>query len=596
MEARECIVKYKPIESPLEPPSQEPIKLAARPSSLKGKTVVLLDNGKLTIGNTRILTELLRKSLEEEKVKEVIDIKAVQGAGDQPGLALFVEKNLRRITATGVVDAVVLGLGDSGAFSVRLALLALELEKNGLPTATICTDALAPTAAMIASASCPMLPVITVRHPTWSASEEEVTRTTLEALPNIVFALVSSEEEIAAKLPAKRFVSMREFPSSSTEKMYRGGVDASGRLILEVDPGEVIYELYEKFCESKLCDGFPIIPPTAERVSAMLRYTDREPGHIIVDRVIPAMAPVTIRKLAVNAVMAGCKPEYFPIIVTAFEAMAEPQYNLGQGNTTFGMVGPGVIVSGPIADEIGMNSGKGLLSPGCRANSTIGRAIFLALNNVCGSVPGLTDNSGIGSPVKYSYCFAEQREANPWKTLNEEFFGAKTTTVTVLRMQDPHSVMDHSSETASDLMTTIAEVARCPEKPLNQPIANHPSSGVIILSPDHARVLLREGWSKSDVRSFLFEHCRNKADHSKHTSLLRRGFRPTLPGWMYHTYDNRIPVFLSPEDILIVVAGGLGPHSAVCMPWGASKPVTKAVSLRDGKPVESVNQLVRQNK
>ena len=592
MELTECVVKFKPIESPLAAPSHEPIALAARPASLKGRVIALVDNGKLTLGNTRILTDLLKKRLEEEGIKQLVDVRAHMDPADHPDLNGFLQDTLRQMSIDGV-DLAILGLGDSGAYSVRLTLLALELEKKGLPTAIICTKSLAPTVAMIATSSCPNLPIITVMHPTWSASEEEVIRTTLEAVPNVIYALTHSEGEIAERMAAKMFTGMRGLPLYPAEKTYQGGVEGSGQLSVEIDPGDFIYDLYERFCESRLCDGFPIIPPTAERVSAMLRYTDREPDHVIADKVIPAMAPITVRKLAVNAVMAGCKPEYFPIVVTAFEAMAEPEYSLGEGNTTFGMVGPSVIVSGPIAEEIGMNSRKGLLSPGCRANSTIGRAIFLALNNICGSIPGLTDNSGIGSPVKYSYCFAEQREANPWKSQNEEFFDEHSTVVTVLRMQDPHSVMDHASETAEDFMTTLAEVARWPEKPVNQPVGNFPRAVVIILSPDHIRLLTRDGWTKKDIKLFLFEHCRTKVQEDKHISLAKRGYRPRLPKWMYSTYDGRIPVFSSPEDILIVVGGEVGPHSAVCTAWDPCKPVTKAVTLKDGTRVQSVRQFLR---
>jgi len=589
----ECVIRYSPLENPLGNPTFKPLPLANRLPSLKGQTILLLNNGKLTLGKTTIFTDLLKQRLEKEEVKEILNERLLPVPEEYADLALLVPKTIKQITSGPRFDAVILGLGDSGSFSVRIVFLALELERMGIPTVGIYTEPLALTAATVAAASCPDLPIVTVMHPTWSASEEEVRRTTEKALPEIIQALTQLDRDSAQKLAAKRFTLAREAPAPLLEKKVRGQLDDSKRMIVEMDPGDEVYDIYERFCKSRLCDGFPIIPPTSRRVEEMLRYTDRAPDQVIVDRVVPNMAAVTVRKLAINAVMAGCKPEYFPIVVTAFEAMAEPRYNLSQGNTTFAMVGPAVIVSGPIAEEIGMNAGKGLLSPGCRANSTIGRAIFLALNNICGSIPGHTDNSGIGSQAKYSYCFAEQREKNPWQPLNEEYFEVRTTSVTVLLMYSPHSVMDHASETAQDLMTTFADVAKAIDRPVNQPIASYPTSRVVIFSPDHVRILIRDGWTKDDIRNYLFEHARIKLRKDKHPSIWAKSGLPRgWPKWMYHTHDDRVPTIRSPEDILIVVAGELGPHSAVCFPWGPSRPVTKAVTLRDGLPAESVRQFL----
>ena len=588
-----CIIRYDSLEDPLGIPSAKPFKLANRLGSLHGKTLLLLDNGKLTLGKTAIFNDMLHQRLQEEGVERILNERLAPSPEEYSDLSLLVSKTIEQVRNGPRFDAAILALGDSGSFSVRIVMLALELERFGFPTASIYTEPLVPTAAMIAVASCPDLPLVTVMHPTWSASETEVRETSAKAIPDIIRALTESSESVDVLLAAKRFVAGREAPTSLPERTVEATSDGAGRVILEVEPAQEIYEIYERFCENHLCDGFPIIPPTARRVQAMLQYTDRDAEEVLVEAVVPGMAPVTVRKLAVNAVMAGCKPEYFPIVVTAFEAMAEPRYNLGQGNTTFAMVGPAVIVSGPIAEEIGMNAGKGLLSPGCRANSTIGRAIFLALNNICGSIPGHTDNSGIGSQAKYSYCFAEQREKNPWQPLNEEFFDVRTTSVTVLLMYSPHSVMDHASETAQDLMTTFADVAKAIDRPVNQPIASYPTSRVVIFSPDHVRILIRDGWTKDDIRNYLFEHARIKLRKDKHPSIWAKSGLPRgWPKWMYHTCDDRVPTIRSPEDILIVVAGELGPHSAVCFPWGPSRPVTKAVTLKDGSPADSVRQFL----
>ena len=322
----ECVITYSPLENPLGDPTYEPLPLANRLPSLKGQTILLLNNGKLTLGKTTIFTDLLKQRLEKEGVKEILDERLLPVPEEYADLALLVPKTIKQIASGPRFDAAILGLGDSGSFSVRIVFLALELERMGIPTVGIYTEALALTAATVAAASCPDLPIVTVMHPTWSASEEEVRRTTEKVLPDIIQALTQLDTGITQRLAAKRFTLAREAPAPLLEKKVRGQLDDSKRMIVEMDPGDEVYDIYERFCKSRLCDGFPIILPTSRRVEEMLGYIDRAPGQVIVDRVVPNMAPVTVRKLAVNAVMAGCKPEYFPIVVTAFEAMAEPRF------------------------------------------------------------------------------------------------------------------------------------------------------------------------------------------------------------------------------------------------------------------------------
>src|SRR4029450_6524935 len=189
------------------------------------------------------------------------------------------------------------------------------------------------------------------------------------------------------------------------------------------------------FSEREWCDGLPIVPPPEERVRAML-------GGVQPDRLLGVMPPlwrrVTLEKLAVNAVMAGCEPAAFPLVVAAVESMLDPAFNLYGVQATTHPVAPLLIVHGPIAEELGVHAGSGCFGPGFRANATIGRAIRLVLLNVGGAWPGRHDMATQGSPAKVSCCITERRDA-PWGPLHE------TSMVTVFAGEPPHNVNDHVS-------------------------------------------------------------------------------------------------------------------------------------------------------
>src|SRR5436189_1215798 len=204
------------------------------------------------------------------------------------------------------------------------------------------------------------------------------------------------------------------------------------------------------FCEREWCDGLPIVPPTEERVRTML-------GEAPADRSLGAMPPLwrqaTLEKLAVNAVMAGCEPVYFPVVVAAVEAMLEPPFNLYGVQATTHPVAPLLIVHGPIARELGVHAGSGCFGPGFRANATIGRAIRLILMNVGGAWPGRHDMATQGSPAKFTYCIAEREDASPWGPLKDG------DAVTVYGGEGPHNVNDHASTTASGILSTVSHTA-----------------------------------------------------------------------------------------------------------------------------------------
>lgn len=202
-------------------------------------------------------------------------------------------------------------------------------------------------------------------------------------------------------------------------------------------------------------DGLPIVPPTAERVERMLAYCDR-PWDGPIAKIAPRYGDATPLKLAANAVMAGCRPEYFPLFMLAIEAMCEERFNLYGVQATTHPCAPLVIVNGPVRSELALNSGQNAFGPGVPANATIGRAIRLALVNIGGAVPGAGDMSTFGAPSKYSYVVAENEERNPWEPISiERGYPREASTVTVIGAECPHNVNDHESLSAEDLIVAV---------------------------------------------------------------------------------------------------------------------------------------------
>lgn len=329
------------------------------------------------------------------------------------------------------------------------------------------------------------------------------------------------------------------------------------------------------FCERNWCDGLPIIAPTPERVEAMLEAVRGDPSESL-GAMPPLWGEVTLEKLAINAVMAGCLPQYLPVIVAAVEAMLDPVFNLNAVQTTTHPVAPLLVVSGPYATQIGMHGGAGCFGPGCRANATIGRALRLILLNVGGAWPGRHDMATHGSPAKFSYAIAENETANPWEPLHVELgYGSEATSVTLFGGEGPHSSPDHGSG-SSGILHTIADTAAT----LGSSVKWYHSQSqlLIVLGPEHAASIARDGMSKNDVKRFLFEVARLPLRTIRLGGLY---VRRDWPRWMEAVSDPeaRLPLVQGPEEIFIVVAGGDGRHSVVVpncsMSRAVSRPVTR---------------------
>jgi hypothetical protein len=333
-------------------------------------------------------------------------------------------------------------------------------------------------------------------------------------------------------------------------------------------------------------DGLPLVPPTAARVEQMLAYCDRA-----WDRPLGKMAPrygeATPLRLAANAVMAGCRPHYFPLILATIEALCDERFNLYGVQATTHQCAPLLIVNGPIARELGINGGHNAFGPGVHANATIGRAIRLALVNIGGAIPGLGDMSTFGAPQKYSYCAAENEEASPWEPLHvERGFPREASTVTVVGAEGPHNVNDHESHTAEGICSTIAGTLAT----TGNNDVYYDAEPLVVFGPEHAKTVADQGWSKADVRRFIHRRAQIPLGRFSRENIERR-FRvaPLFEGRYAEAGDDApVPMLQRPEGLMIVVIGGAGKHSAVIPTFGATRAVTRPLQTRDGRHARSV--------
>ncbi len=315
-------------------------------------------------------------------------------------------------------------------------------------------------------------------------------------------------------------------------------------------------------------DGLPVVPPTPDRVEAMLAAARLSPDHQVT-YVAHRAVSVTAEKVAINAVMAGCRPEYMPVVVAAIEGIGDPRWSYhGPGTSTAG-AGVLLIVNGPVARELDVNAGDNLFGPGWRANLTIGRAVRLVMRNVCGSRPGTLDRGTLGHPGKLSYVIAENEAESPWPPLHvERGFRPDQSAVTVVAAAGPRQFYNQLSNTAEGVLTTLADDMRSSGNLMGQP------QFVVVLAGEHMRTIAGDGWTKAMIREFLFAHTQNSHAHLRRTHQMAGAVQPDDETRMR-------PLVESPDDILVVAAGGrAGAFSCYIPGWGgkrSSQAVTKEV-------------------
>jgi hypothetical protein len=335
-------------------------------------------------------------------------------------------------------------------------------------------------------------------------------------------------------------------------------------------------ELNQFYMKRRWGDGLIIAPPTKAAVEHMLRHTNRAPDDVVAT-IAPGMGAATVEYIAIQGVMAGCYPEYLPVLIAAAEAVATSQFHLQAIQSTTNPSAPWLIVNGPIAKWLEVNSGAGCLGPGTWANATLGRALRLMLLNIGGAWPGEMDKATQGQPAKYTFCCAENEEANPWEPLHvERGFAADTSTVTVVGALGTWS-MNMTAKNAEEVLAMIADTMQYPAS------SDYIYGGApfILLSPQHANLFHRAGWSKADVKQRLWEASKIRAGRSKGSEFERMatGRRAEL-GEIGP--DSMVPISEKAEDISIIVAGGPGSHSVFVPVSAHTRSVTKDIVLTEG--------------
>ena len=337
---------------------------------------------------------------------------------------------------------------------------------------------------------------------------------------------------------------------------------------IETDADDLIEACYERGWS----DGLPVVPPTPERVLRMLRGTDRDPAEEI-GLVPPDLAPCTVEKVAINAVMAGCKPEYMPVVLAALEAALTEEFGLHGLLCTTMFAGPMIIVNGPVAKSIGMNSGGNALGQGNRANATIGRALQLIVRNVGGGRPGEIDRATLGTPGKYTFCFAEAEDSEWLPLVEERGVPSGNSAVTLFAGEGVQGIVDQKSRTPESLAKSFALALR---------VVDHPKmamagDAVLVVSPEHSRVFIEAGWTKAR----LLEELENLLQFPGEEMVAGAG--GITEGLPEQYRDKTIPKF-RPGGLLIVRAGGTaGLFSAVIAGWAASGPVGSSPVTREVK-------------
>ena len=351
----------------------------------------------------------------------------------------------------------------------------------------------------------------------------------------------AAEQGLAAKVPLAG-----DFPRQRIEVVRGPGAED---------------RLQELFLRRGWSDGLPVVPPTVARVKAALAFTDRAPTEVL-GEVEPLKGLATVEKIAANAVMAGCRPEYLPVVLAAVEGLLDPAFNLRGVQTTDENVTPLLVVNGPVTRALAVNGSFGVLGPGWQANAAIGRAIRLVMNNIGGGWPGAVAFAGLGQPGRYTLCLAENEAQSPWAPLHVEAgLAAEASAVTVTRAESVINVTGGLAEIASVMGSAASGFGIL--------WSGRPT---VLLAPAVAAECARGGMDKDDVRRFLWERGRwRREDWEKSWLTQRIVANRRWPEWVEEAARaGDIPAARAPDDIVLVVAGGdiPIPQNAYCPSWG----------------------------
>lgn len=348
-----------------------------------------------------------------------------------------------------------------------------------------------------------------------------------------------------------------------------------GRMKLESASYEVAdaFEANELFQRNGWTDGLPIVPPTEAGVARFLALARLEPQAIV------GVEPVRRRrisaeKVAIAALMAGCLPEYMPVVVAVIRALCEPQFGLHGATASTGGSAPFIVVNGPVRAALGMNATHNALANAARANAAIGRSIRLFILNVLGGIPGQLDRSTLGHPGKFTFCVAEDEEDSAWAPLAQERgVAAGQSAVTVLAVESPHQIMNEWTHDPKDVCDTYVAAIRANMLTYSIWEGNY----AMVVPKQHRQIFAAAGWGKREIREYVYQSAR-----------VRRGdWRSVGKAAVAGRKDeDRIHCALrAPDDLLVIAAGGpAGAFGAILPPWYGKKSlaVTRAIELPTG--------------
>ena len=511
------------------------LSLAPQLARMEGASIAFVDNSKV---NADLFLERLRRLLAERGVQPGTTVRK---------LAPKDELSERDLDQLARHDAVIQCFGDCGTSTSISVFDGVRLESRGVPTVTVCSSAFHRAArSQAAGRGMSGLPIVEIPHPMHTAPGAVVQQRAEAALDELVAALTQHRK-------------------ASGERAINPQPD-------RVETPDSPAELQEFFFAQGWSDGLPVAAPTQAAVDAMLAAAGRG-AQETVGPVPPRMRMAALEKLAVNAVMAGCRPEYFPVVLAAVEAVLEDDCRLYGIQTATNSTSPLVIVNGPVVERLQFNAAGNVFGQGCRANATVGRALQLILRNVGGDLPGETDMATHGQPGKFTFCIAENERESPWPPLHvERGFRREDSTVTVIGASPGHNVFTYGCETGKEIMDHLVGAMTA----LGHNNVIFPTGPLLVLGPEHAHVLARDGYDKEAIRQELFHRARIPL--SRFGDRTVHGLKHRRSRWFAEVGDaERIGIADHPSHITIVVAGGAGIHSQFVPTSFSYNPVTRLV-------------------
>jgi len=511
---------------------------AGRLKELNGKRIGFVDNSKVNVG--------LFISRIEERLRDEFGVEIVASLRKLAPKDPLSDEEIGSLTDC---DAVIQCYGDCGTSTSMTVADAVVLEGKGIPTATVFSTAFSGAARQQAvGRGLSTLPLVEIPHPMHSAPKELVLERADAAVDEIIRTLTSDNFIIteAASPIADEEIALDESQADDQEFFFEQG----------------------------WTDGLPVVPPTHDKVAAALAMIKRDPQDVV-GIVPPRHRPATLEKVAINAVMAGCKPEYFPTVLAATEAMIEDDAKLYGSQTATNMSTPLLILNGPVTEELGANAGRNVFGSGNRPTATIGRAVRLVCRNIGGEIPDETDVATHGQTGKFTFCIAENEAESPWTPFHTDYgFKAEQSAVSVIGgASSPHNVFTYGCEHGEEVLEHFIGAVTA----LGNNNIIFASGPLLVFSPEHAYMLDRDGFGKQDIREYIFE--KGRIPLNRFVDKTVKGLHHRRSNWFATVNDpDHIGVADKVDDIMIAVAGGAGIHSLFIPTSFSLRPIIKAIS------------------